>query len=204
MNCCKLDTSYSIIYRPRGLVVNQATTSLWYGSTKNRVVSTGPLASPFACLLAPLTRSLTRSLCSLPRSWESKFLMSQNDLVLSHSATCSRFDSSSTRCSRLASVSTSSAASSSCACWSDPVPAPPELCWWREVREARFQGMDVLTPSKPPRREEALMTPLAPRLVEGRRRTLKEGFLMEWGRGGGKRQSGGGADTVLITGLALK
>ena len=35
---------------------------------------------------AALTRSLTRSLRSLPRSWESEFLTSQNDLVLSHSA----------------------------------------------------------------------------------------------------------------------
>ena len=48
--------------------------------------STGPLARPFARSLAPLTRSLARSLRSLPRSWESEFLMSQNDLVLSHSA----------------------------------------------------------------------------------------------------------------------
>ena len=43
----------------------------------------------FACskLLALLTCSLACSLRSLPRSWESEFLMSQNDLVLSHSAT---------------------------------------------------------------------------------------------------------------------
>ena len=48
----------------------------------------------FACFgllasLAPsaaLTRSLARSLRSPPRSWESEFLMSQNGLVLSHSA----------------------------------------------------------------------------------------------------------------------
>ena len=67
--------------------------ALWSGAYKNRDVSTGPLARP----LAPLTRLLAhdcslclrpplRSLCSLPRSWESEFLMSQNDLVLSHSA----------------------------------------------------------------------------------------------------------------------
>ena len=40
-------------------------------------------------MLAPsaaLLRLLARSLSSLPRSWESEFLMSQNDLVLSHSA----------------------------------------------------------------------------------------------------------------------
>ena len=34
---------------------------------------------------AALTRLLARSLRSLPRSWESELLMSQNDLVLSHS-----------------------------------------------------------------------------------------------------------------------
>ena len=33
-----------------------------------------------------LTRSLVHSLSSLPRSWENELLMSQNDLVLSHSA----------------------------------------------------------------------------------------------------------------------
>ena len=38
---------------------------------------------------AALTRSLARSLRSLPRSWESEILMSQNDLVLSHSASLS-------------------------------------------------------------------------------------------------------------------
>ena len=80
------------------------TIALWSGINKNRDVSTGPLARPFARSLArslaPLTRSLapdcslrsrpppalTRSLArSLPRSWDSEFLMSQNDLVLSHS-----------------------------------------------------------------------------------------------------------------------
>ena len=35
---------------------------------------------------AALTRLLACSLCSLPRSWESEFLISPNDLVLSHSA----------------------------------------------------------------------------------------------------------------------
>ena len=79
--------------------------ALWSGINKNRDVSTEPLARPFARSLAPLTRSLapdcslccahsfahsltslTPSLRSLPRSWESEFLMSQNDLVLSHSA----------------------------------------------------------------------------------------------------------------------
>ena len=55
------------------------TLALWSIIEKNTDCSTGPLARPFA-------RSLARSLCSLPRSWESEFLMSQNDLVLSHSA----------------------------------------------------------------------------------------------------------------------
>ena len=45
-------------------------------------------AHSFACfgLLASLVPSaaLARSLRSLPRSWESEFLMSQNDLVWSH------------------------------------------------------------------------------------------------------------------------
>ena len=69
--------------------------TLWSVTNKNRDVSTGPLARPFARSLAPLTRSLARSLCSLPRSWESEFLMSQIDLVLSHSAS----PASSFRCS---------------------------------------------------------------------------------------------------------
>ena len=57
--------------------------ALWSGTNKNRDVSTGPLARPFA-------RSL-RSLRSLPRSWESEFLMSQTDLVLSHSGLIDEF-----------------------------------------------------------------------------------------------------------------
>ena len=60
--------------------------ALWSGINKNRDVSTGPLARPFALSLAPLTRSVARSLRSLPGLWESELLMSQNDLVLSHSA----------------------------------------------------------------------------------------------------------------------
>ena len=75
--------------------------ALWSGINKNRDVSTGPLARPFArtahslacsglpALLAPsaaLTRSLAHSIRSLPHSWKSELLMSQNDLVLSHSA----------------------------------------------------------------------------------------------------------------------
>ena len=76
--------------------------ALWSGSSKNTDVSTGPFVRPIAWLLAPLTRllalhyslrlraalrstALTRSLRSLPHSWESELLMSQNDLVLSNS-----------------------------------------------------------------------------------------------------------------------
>ena len=50
------------------------TNALWSGTNKNRVVSTGPLAHPFARSLAPLTRSLARSLRSLPSLWESELL----------------------------------------------------------------------------------------------------------------------------------
>ena len=77
--------------------------TLWSITAKNTDCSTGPLARPFARSLAPLTgllapdcslrsrpplRSLVRSLAHFARtahSWESEFLMSQNDLVLSHS-----------------------------------------------------------------------------------------------------------------------
>ena len=53
------------------------TTALWCGTNKNQDVSTGPLSRPFAR--------------SLSRSWESELLMSQNDLVLSHSALLAKF-----------------------------------------------------------------------------------------------------------------
>ena len=56
-----------------------------FARTAHSFTCSGQLAS-----LAPsaaLTRSLPRSLRSLPRWWESGFLMSQNDLVLSHSVT---------------------------------------------------------------------------------------------------------------------
>ena len=42
----------------------QRAVALWSGTSKNRDVSTGPLARPFACSLAPLTRSLAPD-CSL-------------------------------------------------------------------------------------------------------------------------------------------
>ena len=60
-----------------------------YWATRLSVRSHGPL---FRCLRAPLrslarcAHSLARSLRSLPRSWESGLLMSQNDQILSHSA----------------------------------------------------------------------------------------------------------------------
>ena len=83
--------------------------ALWFKTAMNRDVGTGPLARPFAhtahlfacfrllALLAPsaaLTRLVARSLRSLPRSWESEFSISQNDLVLSHSAASSSLSSS--------------------------------------------------------------------------------------------------------------
>ena len=61
--------------------------ALWFRLVKNQDISTGPLARPFAHSLAPLTRllapdcllcsrpplhSLVRSLCSLPRLWDSE------------------------------------------------------------------------------------------------------------------------------------
>ena len=66
--------------------------ALWAGITKNTDWSTGTFAYPFAHSLAPLTRSLACSLRSLLRSWDSEFLMSQNDLVLSHSETVRQWD----------------------------------------------------------------------------------------------------------------
>ena len=76
------------------MVDNSQEYRLQYWATRSSVRSFARIAHSFACSgllasLAPsavLTRSLARSLRSLPRSWESKFLMSQNDLVLSHSA----------------------------------------------------------------------------------------------------------------------
>ena len=81
-----------------------ATSELWSGTNKNRDVSTGPLARPFARSLALLTRSLAPD-CSLRSRPPLRSLfhslahfahslargkvndwMSQNDLVLSHSA----------------------------------------------------------------------------------------------------------------------
>ena len=73
-------------------------TPMWSRTVKNTDCSTGPLARPFARSLRLLFRSLAPdcSLCScpplrslvrsLPRSWVSEFVMSQNDRVLSHSA----------------------------------------------------------------------------------------------------------------------
>ena len=80
--------------RPRTVVWNRQEWRRKYWATRSSVRSFARTAHSFACsgllaLLAPsaaLTRSLPRSLRSLPRSWESEFLMSQNDLFLSHSA----------------------------------------------------------------------------------------------------------------------
>ena len=65
-----------------------------YWATPSSVRSFGRTGHSFACSglhasLAPsaaLTPSLAHSLRSLPRLWDSEFLMSQYDLVLSHSA----------------------------------------------------------------------------------------------------------------------
>ena len=65
-----------------------------YWATRSSIHSFARTAHSFACFRllaslahsAALTRLLARSLCSLPRSWESELYMSQNDLVLSHSA----------------------------------------------------------------------------------------------------------------------
>ena len=64
-----------------------------YWATRLSVRSFARTAFSFACsgLLASLAPSaaLARSLPSLPRSWESELLISQNDLALSHSGlTC--------------------------------------------------------------------------------------------------------------------
>ena len=80
------------------MVDNSQEYRLKYWATRSSVRSFARTAHLFACsrllaLLAPsaaLTRSLARSLCSLPRSWESEFLMSQNDLILSHSGMVKR------------------------------------------------------------------------------------------------------------------
>ena len=79
---------------PCTVVWNKQESGRKYLATRSSVRSFARTAHSFACsrllaMLAPsaaLTRSLARSLRSLPRSWESEFLMSQNDLVLSHSA----------------------------------------------------------------------------------------------------------------------
>ena len=81
--------------------------ALWARVIKNSGESTRPLARAFARLLALFTRSLAlhyllrsraplcslicshRSLCSLPSSWDSELLMSQNDLILPHCASVS-------------------------------------------------------------------------------------------------------------------
>ena len=68
---------------PRTMVQNRQEYRLKYWVTRLFACS-GLLTSLTPS--AALTRSLTRSLRSWTRSWESEFLMSQNDLVLSHKA----------------------------------------------------------------------------------------------------------------------
>ena len=96
----------SISPKRNGLKTQRQASALWSGTNKNRDISAGSLARPFACSLVRLfactthlfacselltslapSTALTCSLaCSLPRLWKSELLMSQNDLVLSHSA----------------------------------------------------------------------------------------------------------------------
>ena len=84
----KESSSFSL---PPTMVDNSQEYRLKYWATRSSVRSFARTAHSVACfaLLAALTRSLARSLRSLPRSWESEFLMSHNVLVLSHSAKAS-------------------------------------------------------------------------------------------------------------------
>ena len=63
-----LNVEEMFLQRRRGdIITNRGAchnTTLWSGTYKNRDVSTGPLARPFARLLAPLTRLLAPD-CSL-------------------------------------------------------------------------------------------------------------------------------------------
>ena len=76
------------------MVWNKQESRRKYWATRSSVRSFARTAHSFACSgllasLAPsaaLTHSLARSLCFLPRLWKREFLMSQNDLVLSHSS----------------------------------------------------------------------------------------------------------------------
>ena len=76
------------------MVDNSQEYRLKYWATRSSVCSFNRTAHSFACsgllasltLSAALTCSLAHSLRSLPRSWESELLMTQNDLILSHSA----------------------------------------------------------------------------------------------------------------------
>ena len=91
--------------RKKHMVRDRANSALWSGTNKNRDVSTGSLASPFASpfartvysftcstLLALLTRSaaLTRSLAYSRARRKVNDKMSQNDLVSSESADTER------------------------------------------------------------------------------------------------------------------
>ena len=67
------------MYIKRNRTCSTCTFPQWGRTANNWDISTGPLARPFARSLAPLSHSL-------PSSWESELLMSQNDLILPHSA----------------------------------------------------------------------------------------------------------------------
>jgi len=76
------------------MVDNSQEFRLWYWATRSSVRSFARTAHSFACSgllasLAPsaaLTRSLARSLRSLPRSWESVNFDVSISLILNHSA----------------------------------------------------------------------------------------------------------------------
>ena len=94
-NCFRWLTrrSTAVGFGRRTVVWNKQESRHKYWATRSSICSFACTAHSFACSgllasLAPtatLTRSLACSLRSLPRSLEREFLMSQNDLVLSHS-----------------------------------------------------------------------------------------------------------------------
>ena len=105
-----MNTLDEILYRSWSAFPPEHCTVVWYKqeqrrkywATRSSVRSFARTAHSFACsgLLALLTPSavLINLLARSLRSWDSEFLMSQNDLVLSHSATvCPFFLRSSSR-----------------------------------------------------------------------------------------------------------
>ena len=65
---------WHVLLHATSFISHPPPSSLWLIIVKNTDCSTEPLARPFARSLVPLTCSLARSLRSLPRSWESKWL----------------------------------------------------------------------------------------------------------------------------------